>query len=75
MFYVLVCYQQKEVLYLLSLRLLLISLKLIIILGPQRLVDFTDFNPMGDSVGLIPNIIFESYQAIHLNDAIFKKKG
>ena len=58
----------------LILDLLLISLNLIIILGPQRLVDFTDFFPMGDSVGLIPYILFEKYQAINLNDAIFKTK-
>ena len=54
--------------------LLLISLNLIIILGPQRLVDFTDFFPMGDSVELIPCILFEKYQTINLNDAIFKTK-
>ena len=50
-----------------------ISLILIIILGPQRLIDFTDFFPMGDSVGLILYILFEKYQVINLNHAISKK--
>ena len=63
----------QELFSLLILVLLLISLNLIIILGPQRLVDFTNFFPMDDSVKLIPYILFEKYQTINLNDAIFKK--
>ena len=72
--HILVCYQKQELFSLMILVLLLISLNLIIILGPQRLVDFTDFFPMGDSVELIPYILFKKYQTINLNDAIFKAK-
>ena len=46
--------------------LLLILLKLIIILGPQRQVNFTDFFSMGDTHGLIPYILLEKYQASNL---------
>ena len=56
----------KKGFLLLSLRLLLISLKLLIILGPQRLVDLTFFFSMGDSVVLIPEIVFEKNQDKHL---------